>query len=400
MKGNFNQTNQQMLDSILKRSCTCLYCQALRANSNYQPAQVTESSVIDSAIMADRMMKQRRRDELTRTARMKRKAQIQLKKSSKRARTNNSEIGKDDNSNAIKIWNFGGPTYICEHCHALMWHEERLQSYGCRKPTFGICCKRGQVILPPLKEPPPYLTSLLTRDGGKRSANYRKNIRSYNSMFAFTSMGGTLDKQINKERGPYVFRLNGQNRHQIGTLLPQEGNKPRFQQLYIYDTNNEIQNRVEASRSGERDASLDETIVSGLQSMLDENNTLAQSFRMARDRFKEDDYNNFTLPLLGNRDQDGRQDNMPSTSEVAALIVKDPTQKHYGCDIVLEYKDMKPKRISEIHPKFMAMQYPLLFPYGEDGYRLGIKYNKKKGVSNKKYITMLEYYAYCWIMSN
>ncbi|XP_044395480.1 uncharacterized protein [Triticum aestivum] len=394
MKGNFNLTNQQMLDSILKRSCTCLYCQALRANSNYQPAQVTESSVIDSAIMADRMMKRRRRDELTRTARMKRKAQIQLKKSSKRARTNNSEIGKDDNSNAIKIWNFGGPTYICEHCHALMWHEERLQSYGCRKPTFGICCKRGQVILPPLKEPPPYLTSLLTRDGGKRSANYRKNIRSYNSMFAFTSMGGTLDKQINKERGPYVFRLNGQNRHQIGTLLPQEGNKPRFQQLYIYDTNNEIQNRVEASRSGERDASLDETIVSGLQSMLDENNTLAQSFRMARDRFKEDDYNNFTLSLLGNRDQDGRQDNMPSTSEVAALMVKDPTQKHYGRDIVLEYKDMKPKRISEIHPKFMAMQYPLLFPYGEDGYRLGIKYNKNKGVSNKKYITMLEYYAY------
>ncbi|XP_037474121.1 uncharacterized protein LOC119350347 [Triticum dicoccoides] len=207
-------------------------------------------------------------------------------------------------------------------------------------------------------------------------------------------MGGTLDKQINKERGPYVFRLNGQNRHQIGTLLPQEGNKPRFQQLYIYDTNNEIQNRVEASRSGERDASLDETIVSGLQSMLDENNTLAQSFRMARDRFKEDDYNNFTLSLLGNRDQDGRQDNMPSTSEVAALMVKDPTQKHYGRDIVLEYKDMKPKRISEIHPKFMAMQYPLLFPYGEDGYRLGIKYNKNKGVSNKKYITMLEYYAY------
>ena len=153
---------------------------------------------------------------------------------------------------------------------------------------------------------------------------------------------------------------------------------PRFHQLYIYDTKNEIRNRVEASRSGKRNASLDETIVSGLLSMLDENNTLAQSFRMARDRFKEDDYNNFTLRLLGNRDQDGRQHNMPSMSEVAALIVKDPTQKNYGRDIVLEYKDMKPKRISEIHPKFMAMQYPLLFPYGEDGYRLGIKCNRSE----------------------
>ena len=356
MKGNFNLTNQQMLDSLLKRSCTCLYCQALRANSNYQPAQVTESSVIDSAIMADRIMKRRRRHELTRTARMKRKARIKLNKSRKRARINNGEIDRVDNSNASKIWNFGGPTCICQHCHALMWHGEKLQSSSSTQPSFGQCCKQGKIILPPFKEPPPYLTSLLTRGGGEISANYRKNIRSYNSMFAFTSMGGTLDKKINKGRGPYVFQLNGQNRHQIGTLLPEEGNKPRFQQLYIYATKNEIQNRMEASRSGKRDALLDEKIVSGLLTMLDKNNTLAQSFRMARDRFKEDAYDNFTLRLLGNRDQDGRQDNMPSTSEVAALIVKDPTQKHYVRDIVLEYKDMKPKRISEINKKFMAMQ--------------------------------------------
>jgi hypothetical protein len=115
---------------------------------------------------------------------------------------------------------------------------------------------------------------------------------------------------------------------------------------------------------------------------------------MARDRFREDDFSNFTLRLLGNRDQDGRQDNMPSTSEVAALVVKDPAQNNYGRDIILEYKNMKPKRIPEYHPKFMAMQYPLLFPYGEDGYRLDIKYSKNKGISHKKYISMLEYYSY------
>jgi len=253
---------------------------------------------------------------------------------------------------------------------------------------------QGKVTLPSLKEPPSYITSLLTRDGGERTANYLQNIRSYNSMFAFTSMGGMIDKTVNKGRGPYVFRLKGQNYHHIGTLLPKEGNKPRFQQLYIYDTNNEIQNRVEVSRSGECSAPLDESIIMGLLTMLNENNTLAQSFRMARDRFENRDYHNLTLRLLGNREQDGRKDNMPSASEVAALIVKDPATGSYGRDIVLEYKDMRPKRVSEIHPKFMAMQYPLLFPYGEDGFRPGIKY-KEKGISNsKKYISMLEYYAY------
>ena len=137
--------NQQTLKWRLEKLCTCRRCQVLRANSNYGPAQVIDSSVVDSAIVAEQMMKLRRQDELTRTARMKRKAQIQLNRNRKRARTNKSEISKDNNSNASKIWNFGGPTCICQHCHALMWHGERIQSYGIRKPTFGICCKRGEV---------------------------------------------------------------------------------------------------------------------------------------------------------------------------------------------------------------------------------------------------------------
>jgi hypothetical protein len=56
---------------------------------------------------------------------------------------------------------------------------------------------------------------------------------------------------------------------------------------------------------------------------------------------------------------------------------------------------MKPKRISENHPKFMAMQYPLLFPYGEDGYIDKTPYILKEGTTCKrKHVTMLEYYAY------
>jgi hypothetical protein len=42
---------------------------------------------------------------------------------------------------------------------------------------------------------------------------------------------------------------------------------------------------------------------------------------------------------------------------------------------------MGPQRISNIHPKFMSLQYPLLFPYEEDGFTLDIPYRcdqKKK----------------------
>ena len=44
----------------------------------------------------------------------------------------------------------------------------------------------------------------------------------------------------------------------------------------------------------------------------------------------------------------------------------------------------------------MALQYPLLFPYGEDGFRLGILYSNVDGIrfDTTDSIIMREYYAY------
>jgi len=67
-------------------------------------------------------------------------------------------------------------------------------------------------------------------------------------MFAFTSMGATIDKTKNNGKAPPVFVLNGENYHQIGSLLPKDGEQPRFAQLYIYDTDNELKNRMASVR--------------------------------------------------------------------------------------------------------------------------------------------------------
>ena len=62
-------------------------------------------------------------------------------------------------------------------------------------------------------------------------------------MFAFTSTGGRINRDINDGHGPYTFRLNGHNHHRIGSLLPTHADgHPRFAHLYIYDTFNEIEN--------------------------------------------------------------------------------------------------------------------------------------------------------------
>lgn len=65
-------------------------------------------------------------------------------------------------------------------------------------------------------------------------------------MFSFTSMGGKVDHTYNNGRGPYVFRMSGQNCHMLGGLVPPPDSSPVFSQLYIFDTTNEVNNRVNA----------------------------------------------------------------------------------------------------------------------------------------------------------
>jgi hypothetical protein len=213
-------------------------------------------------------------------------------------------------------------------------------------------------------------------------------------MFTFTSIGGIVDKDINKGHGPYIFRMHGQNYHHIGTLLTEEGNQPCWAQLYIYDTEHEIENRINVSKSDGENSSIDQTIVAGLKKMLDQHNVLAKTFRMVRDRFKEDDYHDYTLKLIGKRNKSGTH-NLPSTSEVVALVVLNPSKESVTRDIIVEFKDMGPQRISDIHLKLMSLQYPLPFLYGEDGFTLQILYQFQSGKEYKrKNVTMLEYYAY------
>ena len=101
-------------------------------------------------------------------------------------------------------------SYTCSVCHAKLWQEEAHVGNGYLKLTsYSLCCGRGKVMLPDPPNPPRLFLDLLTNNH-EHSRNFVENIRSYNQMFAFTSMGGRVDKSLNtKGRGPFVFRLNG-----------------------------------------------------------------------------------------------------------------------------------------------------------------------------------------------
>ena len=247
--------------------------------------------------------------------------------------------------------------------------------------------------MPLLKKPPTILEELLNPIGGQRSKNFKAQIRSYNFMFAMTSMGGNVDKKIYDGRGPYIFRLNGQNHHKIGTLLPHDGQNPRFAQLYFYDIENEVPNRM---NSLNRSDDLDPSIVDALVRMLDESNILVKTFRMARDRFRGGNIHHLWLRIIGSRSTDGREHNLPTCSEIAAIIVGNIGVENAHRDVIVDSKEGGLQRINELQPSYMTLQYPLLFPYGGDGFRLGILCKSVNGarLNTTSYVTMMEYYAY------
>ncbi|GKA27280.1 hypothetical protein Tco_0713448 [Tanacetum coccineum] len=113
-----------------------------------------------------------------------------------------------------------------------------------------------------------------------------------------SAVGAKIDHSINTGRGPYTFRINGQNYHRMGSLLPAEGVQPRYAQLYFFDTQNEIRNRMFAFVDNESCKKVDENIVADLTQMLDHSNPIVRSFRMAKKWCHSNPSTEFGLRLL------------------------------------------------------------------------------------------------------
>ncbi|XP_074277038.1 uncharacterized protein LOC141600694 [Silene latifolia] len=257
-----------------------------------------------------------------------------------------------------------------------------------------MCCRDGKVELRKIKEAPEYLKRLLSSTDDSECSKFKELIRVYNSCYAFTSMGAKIDHSVNTNSGPYVFRISGQVLHRIGSLLPPDDQDPSYAQLYVYDSSSEIAMREKAVGKSEGSPKLDTEILARLKDMLDEVNPLTKTFRMAQERLKEQSDKRLSIRLLGTRNHRDKTYNTPIASEIAALIVDSTGDQIKGKDIIIEHKTHGLQRISELHPSYMALQYPLLFPYGEDSYHTEIPYIDQGQGGKRKNVTMREYYAY------
>ncbi|GJT95965.1 hypothetical protein Tco_1091483 [Tanacetum coccineum] len=209
-------------------------------------------------------------------------------------------------------------------------------------------------------------------------------------MFNMMSLGVHIDESVNNGRGPYVFKISDQLYHWLGSLSPAEGDPPRFSQLYIYDTDNEVDNC--RSHFGGENSHLCRDIFEGFIDMLDTPNALVQLFRTAREKLADTYVPNFKVRLynvVGVREYE-----LPTGDMLGAIVYEPGPETDMDYDIIIEERSGHPQRVNKLHSSYMSLQFPLLFPYGEDGYSKDLKLLGGTGTSESdKWLTMKAYYV-------
>ena len=250
------------------------------------------------------------------------------------------------------------------------------------------------VNLPLYKDPPDAIKRLYV-ESDQSSRNFRENIRSYNGALSLASrqITGNMYRFSSKSRGPPVFKMCGQMYHLLGPVLPENGEKPKFSQLYVYDRQNELGNRIDTQATKEK---LDCSTMKVLQENLHNINFYVQQYQQAADILTADPSKELRLIFKAKGSKNvKKQYSLPDVGDVGILAPGDLTEPR---DIVLyPSKSAHPSgratvRINQYHPMYDPTAYVLLFPHGDEGYSLPAPLKVDKMVGKK--VTELEFYRY------
>jgi hypothetical protein len=115
--------------------------------------------------------------------------------------------------------------------------------------------------------------------------DFRDNLRMYNNIFSFCSLGVEIDESVWGPKEIYTFRIKGVFSHRIGSLLPVEREQPKFAQIYITDTdpNRHIHHRLQCAHGH-----VEERIVRDLQTMVYQHNPYYPIYKTAKERVGQD----------------------------------------------------------------------------------------------------------------
>ncbi|XP_073059568.1 uncharacterized protein [Primulina eburnea] len=193
-------------------------------------------------------------------------------------------------------------------------------------------------------------------------------------------MGVNLDESLTTStHGIYAFRAHGSIYHSIGSLLPNEKCRPRYMQMWIVDTDHDIDNRLHENPELRRELLLK------IQNILDQHNPFVHVFRQIG---KCQDIPNCRL-IIRQQKPNEHQYSLPTTSQVVAVIVDNEFQETLsGRDITIQGIGGNLISIQDVVGYYDPLQYPLLLPYGTYGWDIN-----SRNINGTR-LTCLNYYAY------
>ncbi|UYV71196.1 hypothetical protein LAZ67_8002131 [Cordylochernes scorpioides] len=217
-----------------------------------------------------------------------------------------------------------------------------------------------------LPEPPEALRTLL--DGSSpHSAEFMQRVCHYNNAFQMTSFG--CGSRVVLPGYMPTFKVQSQVYHRIGSVLPPLNSdsrqlQPAFLQVFfIGDSSAEV-------ATHHRNFPITKPhIASILQDMLHRHNPYVHLFKASIEKMPSPDYK---LVIKADKAPPGhhpRTFNAPTINEVAIVIVQENCNRR---DIVLSKRGSDVQRINQFHRSYDALQYPLVFWNGQDGYQFHI----------------------------
>jgi hypothetical protein len=193
-------------------------------------------------------------------------------------------------------------------------------------------------------------------------------MRSYNSVLAFASTGHS-----NKSFPDGTFVLGGRSYHRIGSLLPHPGDQHCFSQIWTLDTDDATARRQQLMPS------LRDSALNAFHNLFMLHNPLARMFKQAASMascLSDADCESVAFTWHGEDDT--------SSFEMASVVEQAGLQR----SIIVQVKDGRLRSISDGHPLYHALAYPLLFPTGASGWHYNMAYNDRK-ISLTEYMRFL-----------
>uniref|UniRef100_A0A8D9BYA8 ATP-dependent DNA helicase n=2 Tax=Cacopsylla melanoneura TaxID=428564 RepID=A0A8D9BYA8_9HEMI len=268
--------------------------------------------------------------------------------------------------------------HSCSYCNAPLFFEEKTKKMW--------CCRQGDLIIPELALHPinaPFY----------HEKEFIKNARYYNNLFAFSALGTSEEGGFEYPRqGPSMVKVCGRIYHRIFDLSYNR----TVNNFGFYIDDGEERRRFARGLG----VNVDSGILSSIESFINEVNPFVSQLRRLSNETSETAHIVFKEtnrrrdgPILGENPLPPEADSSALRHREVCALVNLEAQEYDEVRDVVAWKigDARPHRVYLFSECYETLQYPLLFPYGDAGWRIGLVCKKGEEVHK---VSQLEYYRY------